>query len=70
MWCFRSKRMKIIEWRPPDDRERIVYRKGKTVAVDQSYVMKRRRKRKKKQENESETSDGVNELKEKLVMQR
>ena len=78
MWCFRSKTMKVIEWRPADDREKIVYRKKrkrKTVSLDQSFVIKREDKRNEKQskqcqEGRKEADDGFTELKKKLVGQR
>ncbi len=68
MWYFRSKKMKVIEWRPANDRENIVYQKGKTVAVDQSYVLKRERKQ--TQESRKENLGAFAELKKKLVEQR
>ena len=78
MWCFRSKTMKVIEWRSADDREKIVYRKvrkRKTVSLDQSFVIKREGKRnetqsKQSQEGRKEADDGFTELKKKLVGQR
>ena len=79
MWCFRSVEMKVIEWRPVNDRENIVYsrkvRKRKTVSLNQSFVIKREGKRNERsstqsQEGRRETDDGFNELKKKLVGQR
>ena len=29
LWCFRSKHMKIIEWRATEERESIVYKPGR-----------------------------------------
>ena len=79
LWCFRSKKMKLIEWRPASDRQSIVYRKVRkrnTVSLDQSFVIRREEKRKKmqdsqqKQEKPRETVVGFAELKKKLVGQR
>lgn len=69
MWCFRSK-TKVIEWRPADDRENIVYckvRKRKTVSLDQSFVIKRERQSTQSQEGRR---DGFAELKKKIVERR
>ena len=68
LWCFRSKKMKVIKWTPPNDRENIVYLKGKTAAVNQSHVPKREKKP--RQEIKNENSDSFDELKKKLVDQR
>ena len=68
MWCFRSKSMSIIEWTPPNDREEIVYRPGRSVAVDQSYVL--RRERRQSQGTEGGNLDDFAEIKKKLVSQR
>ena len=68
MWYFRSKKMKVIKWRPANDRENIVYRKGKTVAVDQSYVLKRERKQ--TEETRKGNLGAFAEVKKKLVEQR
>ena len=62
LWYFRSN-LKIIEQRPVNDREDIVYLKGKTITVDQSYVFKREGKK-------SENVDRFDELKKKLVEKR
>ena len=67
MWYFRST-LKIIERKPVNERENIVYRKGKTVAVDQSYML--RRERKQTQETPKENSDTFAEIKKKLVEPR
>ena len=68
MYCFRSKHMKIIEWKPVNDRENIVYRPGRRVAVDQSYVL--RRERQESQEPEGENLGDFAEIKKKLVSPR
>ena len=68
MWCFRNRKMRVIKRTPPNDRENIVYLKGKTAAVDQSHVPKREKKP--KQETKNENSDSFDELKKKLVDQR
>ncbi len=60
--------MSIIEWTPPNDREKIVYRPGRSVAVDQSYVL--RRERRQSQETEGGNLDDFAEIKKKLVSQR
>ena len=67
MWYFRSM-LKIIQWKPVNERENIVYRKGKTVAVDQAYMMNRERKQ--TQQTPRENSDTFAEIKKKLVERR
>ena len=65
MWCFRSKHMRIIEWRPVGDREAIVYRPGRMVTRDDL-----RRDRTQSQENVDENLGQFAEIKKKLVSQR
>ena len=66
LWTFRTA-LKIIEWQPPSDRENIIYRKGKRVAVDQAYVLKREGL---SEDNQRENLGGFNDLKKKLVDER
>ena len=65
MWLFRSKMMRIVVWQPAGGRENIIYRRGPTLSVDQSFLL--RRQARLVMSDVQREEDEISDLKKKLV---
>ena len=65
MWLFRSKMMRIVVWQPAGERENIIYRRGPTLSVDQSFLL--RRQARLVMSDVQREEDEISDLKKKLV---